>query len=918
MHRLSLLILFLFAAQIAAQSPHGSTFKIDCADCHDAVSWNLLKQEIHFDHNKTNFQLIGQHKSIDCKMCHTTLIFNEVKQQCFNCHNDIHKNSVSLDCEKCHTPTSWLIPDIGQLHRISKFPLLGAHQFQDCNQCHTKYSELYFESLSVNCIDCHVNDYLSTQNPNHSEAGFSRECQDCHSVSNTQWTEGETAHTFFPLSGGHNIPNCFECHSQNTFEGLTIECYSCHQTSYDQTVNPNHTNLGFSKVCTDCHNINAWKPASFNHDNTGFILTGKHITTNCSSCHISGYDNTPTVCYSCHSDNYNSTSNPNHTAANFPNTCADCHSTNGWTPATFDHDSRFFPIYSGEHNGKWDNCIDCHTNQNNYSDFTCTNCHEHNQTDMNDEHQGINGYAYISSTCYSCHPLGKTDGAFNHSVTQFPLVGSHTSVSCQDCHQSGYSNTPTECYSCHQSNFVNSVIPNHTTVGISTECESCHNTQDWVPSSFNHSNTAFVLTGSHLNTTCQSCHQGQTSGTSQVCYSCHQSNFVNSVIPNHTTVGISTECESCHNTQDWVPSSFNHSNTAFVLTGSHLNTNCQSCHQGQTTGISQLCYSCHSNDYNNTTDPNHITSGYPTTCEQCHTTTAWSPATFDHNLTAFPLTGQHTSVNCSQCHSSGYTGTPTDCYSCHQSNFVNSVNPSHSGVGLPTECQSCHNTQAWVPSSFDHNNTLFILTGQHLNTTCQSCHQGQTTGISQLCYSCHQSNFVNSVNPNHSTIGISTECQSCHNTQDWVPSSFNHSNTAFVLTGQHLNTDCKSCHQGQTTGISQLCFSCHSNDFNNTTDPNHSASNFPTICQDCHTTNNWTPSTFNHDANYFPIYTGKHKNEWDQCSDCHTNQSNYNIFSCINCHEHSNQSEVNNDHDEVANYIYQSSACYDCHPRGDD
>ncbi|MBK9258020.1 MAG: hypothetical protein IPM42_21430 [Saprospiraceae bacterium] len=67
---------------------------------------------------------------------------------------------------------------------------------------------------------------------------------------------------------------------------------------------------------------------------------------------------------------------------------------------------------------------------------------------------------------------------------------------------------------------------------------------------------------------------------------------------------------------------------------------------------------------------------------------------------------------------------------------------------------------------------------------------------------------------------------------------------------------------------------------------------------------------------YFPIYTGKHKDEWNTCSDCHTNPNNYNIFSCINCHEHNNKNEVDDDHNGVSGYSYNSAACYSCHPMG--
>ena len=63
-------------------------------------------------------------------------------------------------------------------------------------------------------------------------------------------------------------------------------------------------------------------------------------------------------------------------------------------------------------------------------------------------------------------------------------------------------------------------------------------------------------------------------------------------------------------------------------------------------------------------------------------------------------------------------------------------------------------------------------------------------------------------------------------------------------------------------------------------------------------------------------HSGKHNGEWDQCVDCHLNQSDFSEFSCIDCHEH-NQTDADNDHDEVQNYVYASWACYDCHPDGE-
>ncbi|MBK7029732.1 MAG: hypothetical protein IPH45_11175 [Bacteroidales bacterium] len=48
-------------------------------------------------------------------------------------------------------------------------------------------------------------------------------------------------------------------------------------------------------------------------------------------------------------------------------------------------------------------------------------------------------------------------------------------------------------------------------------------------------------------------------------------------------------------------------------------------------------------NYNQTTNPNHVTSQFATTCQDCHTQTAWVPSTFDHDNT-YPLTGAHATI----------------------------------------------------------------------------------------------------------------------------------------------------------------------------------------------------------------------------------------------------------------------------------
>ncbi len=160
-------------------------------------------------------------------------------------------------------------------------------------------------------------------------------------------------------------------------------------------------------MCLDCHTTQAWEPATFDHANTNFPITGAHVPLNCIDCHAAGYVNTPTDCFSCHDTDYNNTNSPNHQAAGFPTDCMVCHNTSNWNQTTWDHDGQYFPIYSGKHQGEWNNCVDCHVVPTNYQVFECIFCHEHNRPDMDDDHSEVTGYVYESTACLNCHPDGE-------------------------------------------------------------------------------------------------------------------------------------------------------------------------------------------------------------------------------------------------------------------------------------------------------------------------------------------------------------------------------------------------------------------------------------------------------------------------------------------------------------------------------
>ncbi len=397
-------------SSIFAQSPHGEALKINCNQCHTTSGWEIDIYVMRFDHNKTtDYNLEGAHSQTDCIACHETLVFNEAPNQCASCHNDIHSATVGNDCVRCHTSNTWLVDAIPEIHEENGFPLIGSHSGLSCIDCHTADTNLRFDNIGNECINCHREDYLTTNSPNHNGVGFSTDCLECHSPIGTGWTPAVIGnHDFFPLTLGHDIQDCTQCHLTDDYSDIDSNCVSCHQDTYDATTNPNHNNVGFPTDCVQCHTTNpGWTPATIEHD--FFPLTLGHDIQDCAQCHFTtNYSDADSDCVSCHQSDYSGATNPNHSSAQFPTDCVECHTTNpGWTPSTFNHDGQYFPIYSGKHQGEWNQCIDCHTNPNDYSLFSCIDCHEHdNQNEVNNDHSEVNGYVYESNACLECHPDG--------------------------------------------------------------------------------------------------------------------------------------------------------------------------------------------------------------------------------------------------------------------------------------------------------------------------------------------------------------------------------------------------------------------------------------------------------------------------------------------------------------------------------
>ena len=602
--------------------------------------------------------------------------------------------------------------------------------------------------------------------------------------------------------------------------------------------------------------------------------------------------------------------------------CTDCHTTASWkelaSPMKFSHSSTGFPL-SGAHTAV--GCLECHTTKKFAGTSTdCFSCH---RKDFAAALRPNHAIGQFSHECVDCHTAtGWRPSRFEHSKTNFPLTGAHVSVDCSSCHTNDrYKGLPTDCYSCHGEEFRKTEAPNHLLGMFSHDCLTCHSIVTWKPSTFNHTRTLFPLRGAHVSVDCASCHStGQFKGRSTECIACHQSDYTAVVQPNHTAGGFSRECLSCHTLMTWKPAAFNHNATVFPLTGAHAPAACESCHKnGQFAGTMTDCYSCHVTEFNATLAPNHATSQFSRECLSCHTTSAWKPATFNHNATAFPITGAHAPAACETCHKNGqFTGTTTVCYNCHIGEFNETLAPNHLTSQFSHECLTCHSTAAWKPSTFNHATTAFPLAGAHVAVTCVDCHKNaQYRGTATDCYTCHQTDFNGVADPNHPLNNFSHDCLSCHTMTAWTPATIDHSTTSFPLTGAHISAPCVSCHTGgRYAGTTTDCYQCHTADYVSAANPAHATANYPKACITCHGTTAWKPSTFNHTP-FFPIGAGdKHRpGRWVTCADCHTSPANFTIFSCITCHEH-NKTSMDDKHRGRNGYSYDSNACYKCHPTG--
>lgn len=474
----------------------------------------------------------------------------------------------------------------------------------------------------------------------------------------------------------------------------------------------------------------------------------------------------------------------------------------------------------------------------------------------------------------------------------------------------------------------------HGSLRSGIECSACHTTAGWRSVrerlDFDHDRqTRFALTGRHADASCSGCHLklrfDQPRLAARECASCH--------LDVHQG-RLSADCASCHNTQSFreAASIEQHARTRFPLTGAHIQISCESCHKddrgGAWTALDTDCWSCHRGNYAAAKTVDHEGAGMAHDCTTCHGTAAWQTATFDHATVArgFTLDGRHATMQCAACHGGpggSLKWTPsgvTDCVACHRGDY----DREHAGTGYPANCERCHNTNGWSGADFNHAGGAngFDLQGRHANLLCPACHTPPDFALKWAkpagtndCVTCHRPEY----DREHAGTGYPTMCLACHDVNDWARAVFDHvlGGEGFPLLGAHASAPCTSCH-GPNNALkfpqpanADDCIACHRADY----DAEHTGSGFPTTCLDCHNTTSFQGAVLNHDADFFPIYSGSHSGKWSNCQQCHPSATDFAVFTCLSCHEHSKIS-MDSKHAGRTGYAYDSVTCLSCHPRG--
>ncbi len=535
---------------------------LDCSSCHDITNFDTFAG-IDYGHQGID--------SNNCAQCHDTGIATAKPQnhipslsECSTCHEStdsfaatvfltaVHQD-LTTGCEGCHIDQ--FLPAVIHVKAASHLPTT-----QDCFYCHTVAaitpSTFNHLDINTNCISCHngdpdyvaVNARGKTDIPVHQNTNG--DCYICHNKT--------------------NFSDAFVDHSGTDIEG--VRCDSCHNgtnaTGMDAKTNPAHIVLRDNDDCGLCHAAGgAFTPAEYDH-------TG--ITSDCASCHDGSYA---------------TGMSDTHITITASQDCSDCHDTSAFT------------IESFAHNGIDSNCVQCHDG------ITATG-------------KGVN-HLPTNLDCAVCHLTTVPD--FGQ-----PITFAHSGIDgyrCDDCHYSPGGATPktsdhpsttNDCGVCHSTDTFTGAFSHLDENGdpITEGCSVCHD-----------GNTALGKSQDHPDTTldCSFCHKDTSSfenggwvhdeNSVGICTTCHADDMGTSHF------GTTEECDLCHSTDGWAPSTFVHPasipsldtrsnppNQPYNPLDHYRSISCVRCHGDPVTAVipddvwpdlryKPYCAGCHESDY---------------------------------------------------------------------------------------------------------------------------------------------------------------------------------------------------------------------------------------------------------------------------------------------------------------------------------
>ena len=250
---------------------HKGSLGRDCAACHTERGW---KEKGKFDHDKTQFPLLGKHIDTKCADCHKSTNYKEAPKDCYSCHkkDDKHEATLGTKCQDCHVERDWKTTNTRFDHDKTRFKLRNAHAAKKvvCKDCHIDLK--HYRDTPMDCLACHKKD-------DKHEGLLSQKCDNCHNDRDWKVARFDHSPTRFPLLGKHAPVKCADCHQSLRYKDAPRDCWSCHAKD-------DKHKLKFGNACESCHNARAWGLWDYDHTRRAkYVLDGAHRKVACESCH---------------------------------------------------------------------------------------------------------------------------------------------------------------------------------------------------------------------------------------------------------------------------------------------------------------------------------------------------------------------------------------------------------------------------------------------------------------------------------------------------------------------------------------------------------------------------------------------------------------------------------------------------------